>query len=98
MARRYRKFDADDGVVTVVFGNDANQLRVVNLQRSLVAITVNSGTDPQVDQEDSDDDDTFFLSIDGLPSEFTEASPSGPWEVRMRCIEGQTARVELEEF
>lgn len=97
MARRYRKFDEDDGVITVTFGDDSNTLRVVNLNRSLVAVTVNSATDPQANQEDSDDDNTFMLSVDGFPSEFTESAPSGPWEIRMRCFEG-VARVEIEEF
>jgi len=103
MARRSRKISiggAGGPVGTVSFGSDTNTLRIVQQSErgGLVAVTVNSGTDPADGDGDSDDDDTHLISSRGFASEFVESAPSGPWEVRYRLVSGPDAILEIEEF
>lgn len=91
MARRSRNVSPNE-VTTVIFGSDDQTLRLKIVWRHqpqiMVAVTVNTGTDPDVEYE-SDDDDTFFIGAEEQQLSFKEASPGpSPWEVRLRTIGG----------
>ena len=103
MARRSRKITIGGiggPVGTLSFGSDSNSLRITNQSAtgSLVAVTINSGTDPSDTDGDSDDDNSHMISPQGFSSVFVESAPSGPWDVRYRLITGSEACLELEEF
>ncbi len=96
MARRLRRVGHNE-VITVTFGADSGELRIKTVQtiqeNVMVAVTVNSATDPDLSLN-SDDDDTFFVPEDMNGLAFTESAPSGPWEVRLQS-KGGSAIVQL---
>lgn len=88
MARIQRALKLDE-VTTVIFGDQTGILRLKVVQgfrnEVMVAVTVNTGTDPDLNFN-SDDPDTFFIP-EGHDTLIFEGT-TGTWEVRMQPLMG----------
>lgn len=94
-------------VTTVTFGDTTKSLRIYGIDEgrasSIVAYTVNSGTDPDPQRNSSDPDTRLLSCHNKFPAEHAGTGAAGQFEVRLTLIAATDgskgyAQIEMEDF
>lgn len=101
MARRSITLTHHNQIQILQFGSNVNTLRALYVHGTgRVAMTVNSGTDPDINNNSTDDNTRLMPAIPGAWQTFVETSaPPGQWEIRATLIDPSSAAIiEFDEY